>query len=106
VATYAILYYIKRRFNEKHSDFDELNEDLLTLLRNTNELHQLLETSFTHEQKIEFDILTIKRALDDESNQNANKDVISNLIKDNENLSNSFIQIIQLRNSLNSLNFL
>jgi macrodomain Ter protein organizer (MatP/YcbG family) len=106
LSTYAILYYIKCRYNEKHSDFDELNEDLLTLLRNTNELHQLLETSYTHEQKIDFDILIIQRALDDESNQNANRDVITNLIKDNENLSNSFKQIIQLRDSLNSLNFL
>ncbi len=106
MATYAILYYIKRRYNEKHSDYDELNEDLLKLLQNTNELYQLLETSYTHEKKIDFDIVLIKRALDDESNQNANRDVINNLIKDNEDLSNSFKQIIQLRDSLKSLNFL
>jgi len=106
VAKFAILYYIKCRYNEKHSDYDELNEDLLTLLKNTNELHQLLETSYTHEKKIDFDIVLIKRALDDESNQNANRDVITNLIKDNEDLSNSFKQIIQLRDSLRNLNFL
>ena len=106
MATFSILYYIKNKNRKKHSHYDDLNEELKTLLENTNEFHKLLETSYTHEKKIDFDIVRIKRALDDESNKNANRDVCAQLILDNENLSQSFKQIIQLRDSLRSLNFL
>ncbi len=48
----------------------------------------------------------IKRALEDETQREANRNMCAELISDNENLSDSFNNIIKLRDSLRSLNFM
>lgn len=103
--TYGVLTYIKKSNTEKFHDLDDLNQDIDSLLLQSNELKDLLEETYKHKQNLTFHVDKVKDILMDEFQRDVNKDICNNLTKDNEELTKAYEQIILLRSSLNMQNF-
>ncbi len=104
--SYGILTYIQNSNREKLDDLDDLGDELSSLITQMNELKTLLDSSYSHKEKIEFNINKLKDALMDEFQRKINKDVCKKLIADNDQLAKTYGNILELKESLKSQNFI
>ena len=104
--SYGFLSYIENSKREKLSDCYDIDDELSSLITQINELKTLLDDSFAQKEKIAFNINKLKDALMDELQRDLNKNVCKKMIEENDQLAKTFRDIVELKKSLISQNFI